>query len=302
MQGIVIRSTGSWYQILSDDGEKIECRIKGKLRLDDIETSSPITIGDRVDFIIEPKQQTGIISEILPRKNHIIRKTAYKGSHIVAANIDQLVLIVCIRQPKVKLGFIDRVLISAEQYEIPVFLIFNKSDLYNSDDLDTVKEINEIYNKVGYSSYLISAFKDDNLESIKTLISEKLTLVMGQSGVGKSTLINKLIPGLDLKVGHVSESTKKGRHTTSYAEMYEFSTNSWIIDTPGLKEFALINTGPEHISYFLPEMRRILINCKYNNCLHIEEPDCAVKEALENDQIAKSRYESYKKLINEMSV
>ena len=302
MQGIVIRSTGSWYDVFTVEGSKIECRITGKMRLSDIETSNPVVVGDHVEFIPGPDPNTGVINTVLPRKNHIIRKSPAKGEfQIVAANIDQLALLVTIKKPNIKLGFIDRALITAEQYEIDSTIIFNKSDIFDESDHAEYKKISRLYEKIGYNCILISALENQNLEAVMTLCEDKFTLVMGQSGVGKSTLINKLIPELSLKVGEVSDRTEKGQHTTSYSEMYKLDNNGWIIDTPGLKEFALIDIGPEHIAHFLPEMRELALNCKFHNCLHLKEPDCAIKKAVENKDIAESRYICYTKLMEEMS-
>lgn len=301
MKGVVIKSTGSWYTVLSDDGKLLECRIKGVFRIKDIKTTNPIAVGDKVEFEMEADER-GVIHAIEDRKNYIIRKSINlsKQTHIIAANIDQALLVVTLALPRTSAGFIDRFLLTAEAYHIPTFIIFNKIDLFE-DDADLMKELNDfiaIYERIGYSCYKTSAVKNTAIDLLQQLTKDKTTLVSGHSGVGKSTLVNAMDSNLSLRVGKISDTHFKGKHTTTFAEMHPLSYGGSVIDTPGIKELGLVDMEKEEISDYFPEMRALRNNCKFNNCLHLNEPKCAIIEALEKGEIAPSRYNSYVGIMN----
>jgi ribosome biogenesis GTPase len=296
MKGVVIKSTGSWYSVLSGKGTTIECRIKGVFRIKGIKTTNPIAVGDNVEFDLEADGR-GVIHAIEDRRNYIIRKSINlsKQSHIIAANIDQALLIVTLAFPRTSPGFIDRFLLTAEAYHIPVNIIFNKLDLFEKNE-DQMKELNDfisIYEKIGYKCFKVSAIKNKDVELIKNLTKDKTTLVAGHSGVGKSTLVNAMDSDLNLKTGEISDVHNKGKHTTTFAEMHPLSYGGFIIDTPGIKELGLVDMEKEEISDYFPEMRALRNDCKFNNCLHLNEPKCAVIEAVKKGEIAASRYSSY---------
>jgi ribosome biogenesis GTPase len=295
MQGLVIKSTGSWYEVLTDSGETINCRIKGKFRTLDIKTTNPIAVGDRVNLEPEPDQDTGVITALYPRKNYIIRKSVNlsKQAQIIAANLDQAFLIVTLASPRTSLGFIDRFLVTAEAYVIPAKLIFNKLDLFSDEGLDILKEYQKIYEKAGYPCYSVSATEHTNLLQIKELLKDQVTLVSGHSGVGKSTLINALLPGSQLKTGNISDWSDKGKHTTTFAEMFKLPFGGYLIDTPGIRELGVFDIEKQDLGRLFPEIRKLMSNCKFHNCRHINEPGCAVLKALENNEIESSRYDSY---------
>lgn len=295
MQGLVIKSTGSWYEVITDSGETINCRIKGKFRTLDIKTTNPIAVGDKVEIEREPDQDTGLITTLHPRKNYIIRKSVNlsKQAQIIAANLDQAFLIVTLASPRTSLGFIDRFLVTAEAYAIPAMLIFNKLDLFSTDGLEILKEYQQIYEKAGYPCYSVSATEQTNLDQIKELLKDKVTLVSGHSGVGKSTLINALLPGFQLKTGDISDWSDKGKHTTTFAEMFELPFGGYLIDTPGIRELGVFDIEKQELGRLFPEIRGLMEDCKFHNCRHINEPGCAVLKALENDEIETSRYDSY---------
>ena len=295
MQGLVIKSTGSWYEVITDSGETINCRIKGKFRTLDIKTTNPIAVGDQVEVEREPDQDTGLITTLYPRKNYIIRKSVNlsKQAQIIAANLDQAFLIVTLASPRTSLGFIDRFLVTAEAYTIPAMLIFNKLDLFSDEGLEILKEYQEIYEKAGYPCYSVSAIAQTNLEQIKELLKDQVTLVSGHSGVGKSTLINALLPGSQLKTGDISDWSDKGKHTTTFAEMFELPFGGYLIDTPGIRELGVFDIEKQELGRLFPEIRELMSDCKFHNCRHINEPGCAVLKALENDEIEPSRYDSY---------
>lgn len=301
MKGIVIKSTGSWYTVLADKGTVVECGIKGKFRIKDIKTTNPIAVGDKVEFEMESDGR-GVIHAIATRKNYIIRKSINlsKQSHIIAANIDHAFLIVTLAFPRTSAGFIDRFLLTAEAYHIPTMLIFNKLDLFEND-LKRMKELDEfigIYQKIGYPCYKVSATKKTDIDLFRGLTKDKITLLSGHSGVGKSTLVNAMDFNLKLKVAEISDAHFKGKHTTTFAEMHPLAYGGFIIDTPGIKELGLVNMEKEEISNYFPEMRALKSKCKFNNCLHLKEPKCAVIEAVANGEIAPSRYNSYVGIIN----
>jgi len=298
MQGIVIKSTGSWYNVLSDN-QIFKCRIKGKFRIKGIKSTNPVTVGDVVDFELEPKSDFGIIHHIHPRKNYIIRKSVNlsKQTHIIASNIDQVFLFITVNNPITTTGFIDRFLASAEAYKIPVILLFNKIDAYNQETLEIKEKLASIYQKIGYQTVDVSAKKEIHLDTVKHLMQDKVSLFAGHSGVGKSTLANKLDKNLRLKVQEISSQHQQGQHTTTFAEMYSLPFGGFLIDTPGIKGFGVVDFKKEEVSDYFPEFFALKQDCKFNNCIHLNEPKCAVKDAVENGEIAKSRYKSYLHII-----
>lgn len=295
MKGLVIKSTGSWYQILSDTRQRVDCRIQGKFRLKDIKTTNPIAVGDRVEFELEPELETGVITQLEERKNYIIRKSVNlsKQAQIIAANLDQAFLIVTLASPRTSLGFIDRFLVTAEAYDIPAILIFNKLDLFSEEGLEILAEYEQIYTDLGYSCYHVSAKEGTNIEQIKTLLKDKVTLISGHSGVGKSTLINAILPEAEVKTGAVSDWSDKGQHTTTFAEMYTLPFGGYLIDTPGIRELGVFDIEPQDLGRLFPEFRERMGDCRFHNCRHINEPGCAVLAALEAGEIEPSRYDSY---------
>ncbi|MBD1385541.1 ribosome small subunit-dependent GTPase A [Mucilaginibacter rigui] len=299
MQGLITKSTGSWYQVRSGD-DTIDCRIKGKFRIKGITTTNPLAVGDVVDFDMEPEQGTGIITNLHQRKNYIIRKAINlsKQAQIIAANLDRALLVVTLASPRTSLGFIDRFLVTAEAYDIPACLIFNKLDLFSDEGLEILADYQAIYQHIGYPCYSVSALEGTNIDKVQELLKDKVTLFSGHSGVGKSSLINRLLPNLDLRTHMVSEWSDKGMHTTTFAEMFELPQGGYIIDTPGIRELGVIDIEKEVLSHFFPEMRERMNQCRFNNCRHINEPGCAVLDALEAGEIAPSRYDSYLSIYN----
>lgn len=297
MTGLVYKSTGSWYTVKTDLGAIYQCRIKGKFRMKDIKSTNPIAVGDLVDFELETKndETTGIINTIHDRKNYIVRKSVKlsKQTHIIASNIDQVFLLITIDNPPTFTSFIDRFLVTAEAYSIKTILLFNKIDTYSEEVLNEVKYLAHVYRKIGYECIGISAKTEKNIDKVKTLMKDKVSMFAGHSGVGKSTLINTLESGLDLKTKEISTQHMQGQHTTTFAEMFDLSFGAKIIDTPGIKGFGVVDMDKEEISDYFPEFFKLKQDCKFNNCLHVDEPKCAVKEALEKDEIAFSRYRSY---------
>ncbi len=293
--GIVFRSTGSRYLVRTSEGELINCTIKGKLRLHDIKSTNPIAVGDIVTFNIDEADNMGVISEIKERKNYIIRKASNlsKQSHIIASNIDQALLLVTVNYPITTNVFIDRFLASAEAYNIPVKIIFNKVDRYDTKHLATLDNLRTIYEKIGYETYTISAKMYDDLSIIVELLKDKVSVISGHSGVGKSTLINRIQPGLNLKVAEISDIHQSGKHTTTFAEMHELNFGGYIIDTPGIRGYGLINIDKDEIYHYFKEIFKHSHNCQYSNCTHIHEPGCAVKKAIEDEEISLQRYQSY---------
>lgn len=299
MKGVVTKSTGSWYAVYTDNGKKLECRLKGKFRIKGIKSTNPVAVGDYVNFDLEKDKNTGIITSIIERRNYIIRKSVNlsKQTHIIAANIDIAFLVVTINNPPTFTGFIDRFLATAEAYNIHAVILFNKIDSYEKEELQKLEELESIYTKIGYTCIKVSATKNINIELVKEMMQGKTTMFSGHSGAGKSTLINAIEPKLNLKTAAISKQHKQGIHTTTFAEMFALSFGGFIIDTPGIKGFGVVDFDKQEISHFFPEFFKISSKCKYNNCLHINEPKCAVKEAIENGEIAVSRYKSYLQLM-----
>jgi ribosome biogenesis GTPase / thiamine phosphate phosphatase len=297
MKGLVLRSTGSFYDVLAGDGTKYNCRVRGKIRLEGIKETNPIAVGDYVIFDLT--NEIGSITEILPRKNHILRQSVKKTghSHVLAANVDQALLVVTQAYPRTSLGFIDRFLVSAEAFRIPQVLLFNKKDMLDDEGVHLQNKHIDLYSRIGIKCISISALEDDQNE-VRNLISNKVTLIAGHSGVGKSTLINKLSGAIDQKIGAISDFSEKGTHTTTFAEMFSIDNKTFIIDTPGIKEWGLVDMSQQEISDYFPEMRNIRHACKFtSSCLHLNEPKCAVVEAVKDVSIAVSRYESYVSMV-----
>jgi len=298
-QGTVIKSTGSWYRVLDTNHQIWECRIKGKLRMAGIDSTNPVSVGDEIEFEEEDSGK-GVIKNILPRKNYIIRKSINlsKRSHILAANIDKVYLLVTLVAPQTTPGFIDRFLVTAEAYHIPVTILFNKIDLYEPEDLEVVENFISIYEDAGYDCRKISATDPATIAFLREEINGNKVMFGGHSGVGKSTLINALDSNLDLKTGTISVQHLAGQHTTTFAEMFELQSGGFVIDTPGIRAFGLIDFDKEDLSHYFPEMREVLRDCKFNNCQHLNEPHCAVKAAVEQGSIHESRYHSYVSMMN----
>lgn len=299
MKGIVAKSTGSRYLVRKQDGEILECVLKGKIRLDGRKTTNPVAVGDVVEVEADENGDY-VISAIQPRKNYIIRKSINlsKQAQILASNLDQAILVVTMVAPRTSLGFIDRFLITAEAYSVPAILVFNKSDMMDEELLGLQQEISSIYEKIGYKCIVISSTEKKNLEEVKQLLKDKTTLVSGHSGVGKSTFINAIEPSLDLKTGDISAVHLKGMHTTTFAELHPLSFGGFIIDTPGIKELGLVEMKKEEVGHYFPEIRERMNDCKFNNCLHVNEPGCAVKKALDAGEISEERYYSYLGILN----
>ena len=300
-QGLVIKSTGSWYTVEDEQGNTFECKIKGNFRIKGIKNTNPVTVGDRVTFTLqsvsadEKEAKIGLISAISERRNYIIRRSINlsKQAHIIAANIDQAVLIATIDYPVTTTTFIDRYLASAEAYRIPVMLVFNKTDRYDSAQLEKMEELISIYENIGYKCLTTSAGSGAGIEELKNALKDKTNVVNGHSGVGKSTLINLIQPGLNLKTMEISDLHKTGKHTTTFSQLFKLDFGGYIIDTPGIKAFGMLEMEPWEISHYFVEIFKISENCQYNNCSHTHEPGCAVKAAVDNGEIAPSRFISY---------
>ncbi len=301
MKGIVIKSTGSWITVRSEDGIRTECRLKGQFRIHGLRSTNPVAIGDKVEFEKQPDEETGVITLIRERENYIIRKSINlsRTTHIIAANLDHAFLIVTLARPRTSTGFIDRFLVTATGYFIPASIIFNKIDLYDEALASYELNLKRIYEKAGYPCYSVSALKGDHVEQISNLLKNKISLFSGHSGAGKSALINAIQPDLKLKTGRISEIHLKGKHTTTFAEMFELANGGFIIDTPGIREFGLIDFEKNEIPRCFPEMERLLPLCRYKNCTHIHEPGCAVKEGLDTGEVSLMRYNSYLSILND---
>ncbi|ARV09340.1 ribosome small subunit-dependent GTPase A [Winogradskyella sp. PC-19] len=301
MIGIVYKSTGSWYTVKTPNGKFYECRIKGKFRIQGIKSTNPIAVGDIVEFDVETKNntETGVIKRIEERKNYIVRKSVNlsKQTHIIASNVDQVFLLVTINNPPTFTSFIDRFLVTAEAYSINTVILFNKIDAYDEETILEVKYLASIYRKIGYECIGISATTGKNIDKVKELMLGKISMFAGHSGVGKSTLVNAIEPSLDLKTKEISNQHMQGQHTTTFAEMFDLSFDAQIIDTPGIKGFGVVDMEKEEVGDYFPEFFELKQDCKFNNCLHLKEPKCAVKDALENDEISYSRYRSYLQIL-----
>lgn len=303
MKGLVYKSTGSWYTVKSETGDTFDCKIKGKLRLKNINSTNPVVVGDFVEFDVEDhdQQEVGIIKKIFERRNYILRKSVNlsKQTHILASNIDLLLLIITLKNPITTTSFIDRFLVSAEAYSIKTLLVFNKCDLYNEADEDSLNSLINIYDNIGYETIKTCAKLGKGIKELEKKISNKTIMLGGHSGVGKTSIINAMDGALNLKVGSISDQHSQGKHTTTYAELHDLDNNTKLIDTPGIKGFGLVNYNIDEISNFFPEFFNVKSKCKFNNCIHLNEPKCYVKEKVNSGEISKSRYDSYIQIIND---
>ena len=299
LRGLVIKNTGSWYTVRTDDGQLIESKVKGNFRLKGIRSTNPIAVGDRVSLILNP-EGTAFITEIEDRRNYIIRKSINlsKQSHIIAANVDQALLLVTVTHPQTSTTFIDRFLASAEAYRVPVILVFNKTDILDAEALHLQQMLITLYENIGYECRSISAETGDGVDDLRPLLVGKITLLSGNSGVGKSTLINRLIPGVNLRTAEISDAHQTGQHTTTFSEMIPMGSG-WLIDTPGIKGFGTFDMEPEELTSYFRDIFQFSKDCRFSNCTHTHEPGCAVLQAIENHYIAQSRYQSYLSMLND---
>lgn len=295
MKGLVIKSTGSWYQVQASDGITYEARIQGKFRIKGIKSTNPIAVGDEVELLPEPDLSTAVITRLYPRKNYIVRRSINlsKSVQIIAANLDQAFLVVTLASPVTSLGFIDRFLVTAEAYDVPARIIFNKLDLFSDEGLEVLEQFQSIYTRIGYPCYQVSGLEGTHVDVLLKEMANKKTLITGHSGVGKSTLINRLVPDADLKTGAISSFSEKGKHTTTFAEMIPLPGGGFLIDTPGIQELGIVDIEQHELAHFFPEFRERLNECRYHNCKHINEPGCVVMEAVEDGEIEVSRYQNY---------
>ena len=300
MRGLVIKNTGSWYTVLTDEGNTVECKIKDNFRLKGIRSTNPVAVGDRVGILLN-QEGTAFIHEIDDRRNYIVRKSPNlsRACHIIAANVDQAFLLVTVNYPETSTTFIDRFLASAEAYRIPVVLVFNKNDLLNDDERRLQQMMVDLYEYVGYECRIISAATGEGLDALRDALRDRITLFSGNSGVGKSTLLNQLIPGVQLRTAAISTAHNTGMHTTTFSEMLRLPFGGWAIDTPGVKGFGAFDMEPGEICGYFKEIFRFSKDCRFSNCTHTHEPGCAVREAVENHLIAQSRYNSYVSMLND---
>jgi ribosome biogenesis GTPase / thiamine phosphate phosphatase len=297
MKGVVLRSTGSFYDVLAEDSKRYTCRMRGKIRLDEIKETNPVAVGDKV--VIDLEHEIGSIIEILPRENHVLRQSIKKTghAHVLAANVDQALVVVTLTYPRTSIGFIDRFLVTAEAYRIPQVIVFNKRDLLDEKDLAKQEELILLYESLGVRCFSVSALQDDQ-HAIRNILQNKITLVMGHSGVGKSTLLNKISPTINQTTGNISDFSNKGTHTTTFAEMFPLDAKTFVIDTPGVKEWGLVNMNQQELSDYFPEMRTLRLHCKFGaRCLHINEPGCAILKSLDEGRIASTRYDNYMNMV-----
>lgn len=296
MDGIVLKSTGSFYKVQTNHGV-LECKLGGRFRLEGLKHTNPVSVGDHV---VISEEESGLIIDVKPRRNYLIRKATNlaKQTHIIAANIDQLIIVASYKLPRTSTGFIDRVLATAEAYNVKAVIIFNKIDLLDDDDLHKVVGYSEVYNNLGYETLMISTHNAEDIERVKILVKDKISLFTGHSGVGKSTLINKIDPLLNLRTDQISDKFNKGKHTTTFAEMIPLSAGGYIIDTPGIKEFGMVSMDKHEVTDYFRELFSVKSNCKFNNCLHVNEPGCAVIKALEEGKIAEFRYHNYLNILD----
>lgn len=303
MKALVYKSTGSWYVTKTTAGKIYQARMKGIFKIDGITSTNPVAVGDEVEIVPEDDaDQTAMITNILPRKNYITRQAPSHRMHhhIVAANLDQSLMFATLKDPKTSQGFIDRFLVTCEAYHVPAILVFNKTDVYRKKELDKLEELTEVYSAIGYKVFAMSVEKETGLEEVKAELSDRITLMSGHSGVGKSTFINHIFPGMSLKTQDVSGWSGKGMHTTTFAEMFDLPGGGKIIDTPGMREFGIVNIAKQELSHYFPEMRALMSECQFNNCMHINEPDCAIKKAVEDGRINAERYISYWNILETM--
>ena len=303
MKGLVTKSTGSWYEVKNEAGERMQCRIRGKFRIKGIKTTNPVAVGDWVDYQQEPDKDTGVITHIYPRKNYLLRRSINlsKQYHILAANIDKVFVTATLVQPETTTVFIDRILVTAEAYNIPVVILLNKVDLLNTDELQQQKgRFINIYQKAGYPVLEVSAKTNYNIDRLKAMMKDQTSMFAGHSGSGKSSLINAVELGLNLKIGDISQAHRQGKHTTTFAQMYDLSFGGHIIDTPGIRGFGVVDMKPDELDSYFPEIFKHKQDCKFNNCRHLNEPGCAVKQAVETGDIPLSRYKSYLQLLEEI--
>lgn len=301
MRAIVYKSTGSWYSVKDDAGKFWNARIKGVLKIDEITSTNPVAVGDNVEINIETEaDNTAIITEIHDRRNYINRQSprVKYQHHIVAANLDQSLIVATLKEPRTSQGFIDRFLVASEAYHVPAIIVFNKSDLYKKKEQEKFEAMRQMYESIGYPTLLISVAEDKGIDEVKAKLKDKTTLISGHSGVGKSSLLNLIFPEVNLKIQDVSGWSGKGQHTTTFAEMYDLPFGGRIIDTPGMREFGLVDISKQELSHYFPEMRGRLNDCQFNNCLHVNEPGCAIKKAVANAEIHEDRYVSYVNILD----
>lgn len=299
MEGLVVKSTGSWYEVLCEDGQVVTCRIRGKFRTQGIKYTNPVVVGDQVTFEME-NDGAGTITQIAPRRNYIERKATNlsKVSHLIASNIDMVFLVVTLKEPRTSQGFIDRFLVAAESFRIPACLVFNKMDLYDEDERADVEALADLYRQIGYETLFTSVVTGQGIEALRKMLEGWVSLFSGHSGTGKSALVNAVEPSLQLRVGEISQQHHKGKHTTTFAEMFPFA-GGYLMDTPGIKEFGLIRYGKEEVRDYFPEIRALQHQCRFSNCLHLQEPGCAVLQAVEEGTISASRYLNYVSIVED---